>query len=131
MKKTLLSLALVAVSGASMADTVRLSDGSSCSFDSDDNPWEIALEGKNIAKDDNDNGVSRYGDNKNYYTNSNFDEQHIGLKLSYSFGGPKRLDCSKLYNIQLNTKDAELKLLQQKLEILQSNALIDWENNSG
>ncbi len=130
MKKTLLSLALVAISGASMADTVRLSDGSSCSFDADDNPWEIALEGKNIDKDGNGNGLSTYN-NKNYYNSSDSDEQHIGLKLSYSFGGPKRLDCSKLYNIQLNTKDAELKLLQQKLEILQSNALIDWENNSG
>ena len=131
MKKTLISIALVTLSSASMADTVRLSDGSSCSFDADDTPWELSLEGKNINKDDFDNGVSPYGSNKNYHTNSNFDEQHIGLKLSYSFGGPKRLDCSKLYNIQLNTKDAELKLLQQKLEILQSNALIDWENNSG
>ncbi len=130
MKKTLLSLALVAVSGASMADTVRLSDGSSCSFDADDNPWEISLEGKNVGK--NNDGSKFYkadGDSYNDYSDS--DEQHIGLKLSYSFGGPKRLDCSKLYNIQLNTKDAELKLLQQKLEILQSNALIDWENNSG
>ena len=118
MKKILLGLMLV--SSATMADTVRLSDGNSCSFDADDTPWSLSFEAKRVDKDDN----GYYGTNKRFY---NQDENHVGAKLTYSFGGPERLDCAKLYNIQLNTKNAELKLLEQKLQILQSNASINWD----
>lgn len=125
MKKIALSLILTAVSSATLADTVRLSDGNMCSFDADDSPWELSLEGKTSQKDhDRINSIT-----DNYYNNN--DEKQIGLKLSYKFGGPTRLDCSKLYDIQLRSKETELRLLQQKLDILQSNSSIDWENDLG
>ena len=127
MKKTLLSLVFAALSSTAMADTVRLSDGNSCSFDADDTPWELSLEGKNIHK--GDDGFGKHNDSK--YFRSKFDENHVGVKLSYSFGGPERLDCSKLYNMQLRTKEAELKLLEQQIELLQSNASIDWSDDLG
>ncbi|NKB39487.1 MAG: hypothetical protein GKR86_00245 [Ilumatobacter sp.] len=127
MKKLFLSAVLACVSSATLADTVKLSDGNSCSFDADDTPWEVSLEGK--AKQADNDGVSRYHDPAGYYNNN--DENHIGLKVSYRFGGPKRLDCSKLYDIQLRSKEAELRLLKQQLDILQSNASIDWNDDLG
>lgn len=122
MKKLL--IALMFVSSASMADTVRLSDGNSCSFDADDTPWEMSFYGENINKNNDGSFSGSEHQGQGLYDK---DEFKVGTKLTYSFGGPKRLDCSKLYNIQLNTKDAELKLLQQKLQILQSNASINWD----
>ena len=126
MKKTLIALALIGASSVSMADTVRLSDGNSCSFDSDDTPWEMSFYGE---QSDKQNGGQIAGNGHNGGANSIYDrdEFKVGTKLTYKFGGPKRLDCSRLYNIQLNTKNAELKLLEQKLQILQSNASINWD----
>ena len=120
--KKLTSL-LVLLSGVTMADTVRLSDGNSCSFDADDSPWELSLQTK--ASDGKGKRHDPYNDRKGWDARNDYE---VGAEISYKFGGPKRLDCSKLYNIQLNMKNAELKLLKQKLQILESHASINWDN---
>lgn len=121
MKK--LTILLASVSLGTMADTVRLSDGNSCSFDSDDSPWELSLNTK--AMDGRGKRHDAFYDKGAWNRENNYE---LGAEISYRFGGPKRLDCSKLYNIQLNMKNAELKLLKQKLQILESHASINWDN---
>ena len=121
MKK--LTLLLASVSLGTMADTVRLSDGNSCSFDADDSPWELSL--ITSARDGQGKRHDAYHDRKGWDKRNDYE---VGAEISYKFGGPTRLDCSKLYNIQLNMKNAELKLLKQKLQILESQASINWDN---
>ena len=127
MKKLVLALTLSSISTLTLADSVRLSDGNSCNFDADDTPWELSFNTSHSNK--KENGISGYNKDLGgqYDTWDNNGEIEVGATLKYKFGGPQRLDCSKLYNIQLRTKDAELKLLEQKLQILQSNASIQWD----
>lgn len=114
-----LTLLLALISSASHGDTVRLSDGNSCTFDAGESPWELSVEGKQIEKD-------THGNNYAGKTNDANDEYHVTAKIKYSFGGPRRLDCSRLYEMQLRTKEAELKALQEKVKMLEKSKSIDW-----
>ena len=104
-----------------IADTVRLSDGNSCSFSSNDHPWEFAVSGKKHDVEEQP-GSFLYRQRAR-----DLDRYEMGLSLKYKFGGPRRLDCSKLYNIQLSSKEAELKMLREKLKILESSPYIKWD----
>ena len=43
---------------------------------------------------------------------------HVGVTYSFG-GGAKRLDCSKLYNIEVNRAKLELDKLKSEIEMLQ------------
>ena len=123
MKKLSGILLLCAFSSASFADTVRLSDGNSCSFDAGDTPWELGFTADHV---DGSNSDSRNGYNP-YDADRLSNEYRVGVELSYKFGGPERLDCSRLYNMQLQSKEAELKALQKKLEMMEASEGIKWD----
>lgn len=116
-----LCIAVMAMATSSLvsADTVRLSDGNSCSFSTNDHPWELGFSGKKL---DHEKPERMYSLN-----NRQVDRFEIGMHLKYKFGGPDRLDCSKLYNMQLATKEQELKLLKEKLKIAESSTYIKWD----
>ena len=118
MKKFALTLCLLP--SLALADTVRLPDGNSCSFDSGTTPWRFKIESKKSDRDEEDLGTFR---NRDFQR----DEVSVGASLTYSFGGPKRLDCSRLYEMQLRTKEAELKQLEQKVKLLSQAEGLKWD----
>lgn len=112
MKKLLLALIASAFATQSFADTIRTSDGISCSFDSDDSPYEVRTYAESGAYDSEQTN--------DYYSNQ--DDSRIGLEFTWKFGAPKRLDCDKLYALELRTKEAKVKELEKKVEMLESAA---------
>ena len=106
--------------GAAHADTVRTSDGSSCSFDSDDSAYEVSLYARSNNRDTRQNNF------QNFHNNYNDNGEQIGIEFTYKFGGPKRLNCDSLYQIELRTKTAQLRLLEQKIKTLEKAQLIKW-----
>jgi len=106
--------------GAAHADDVRTSDGSSCSFDSDDSAVEVSLYVRSTNRD------TRQNDFNNFHNNFNDNGEQIGIEIKGKFGGPKRLNCDALYQIELRTKTAQLRLLEQKIKTLEKAQLIKW-----
>lgn len=104
-----LSLLLITcLSTTALADSIRTSDGISCSFDADDSPFKIETY---TEKD-----LSDYH-GRDYETDQR--ESRVGFKLTYSFGGPSRLDCDKLYQIELRAKEARVKQLEQQIKAME------------
>lgn len=99
-----------------LADTVRTSDGSSCSFDADDNPFKL----KTYAEKEVDN----YDSSISYNSKS---ESAIGVSLEYTFGGPKRLECDRLYQLELRDKEARVKELEARVAALEAVNSVDWD----
>lgn len=72
-------------------------------------------------------GVKESQYNDRYYDNNNFGGgNEVGISFKYEFGGPKRLDCSRLYDLILREKEAELKMLEAKIKALESASKIKW-----
>ena len=117
-QKVRFSLMLLAlVSTGVLADSIRTSDGISCSFNSDDTPFEItAYTEKDLADYDGQN--SYYDDNT---------QSRIGLKFKYKFGGPKRLDCDKLYQMELRDKEARVRQLEEQIKAMEAVNSVDWD----
>ena len=99
------------------ADSIRTSDGISCSFDAGDTPFEI------IAYTEKD--LADY-DGENSYFNDNT-ESRIGMRLKYKFGGPKRLDCDKLYQMELRDKEARVRQLEEQIRAMEAVNSVDWD----
>lgn len=101
------------------ADTIRTADGISCSFDADDSPYEVEA----YVEGGRDDYSSNYD---NGYNNSDRDDNRVGLKLTYKFGGPDRLNCDTLYQLELRDKSAKVKQLEAKIKMLEAAQDIKW-----
>lgn len=124
MQKVLFPVALaltlgIAVVSEVSADSIRTSDGISCSFDADDSPWEVEAYGENGRED--------YDYHGNVPSGNQRDNNKVGVKLSYKFGGPKRLNCDTLYQLELRSKEAKVKELEAKIEALEAASNITWK----
>ncbi len=97
------------------ADTIRTADGISCSFDADESPYEVSLYAENGALDEDSTAWD-----------SNTDQTTVGVQFTYKFGTPDRLDCGKLYNLELRSKEARVKELEAKLEALETVNAATW-----
>ena len=106
-----------------LADSVRLPDGTSCTFDSYNSPWELSL-GTTVK---NNNSDFEKFPNHTPRANSEIDDVSVTGQIKYKFGGPKRIDCSRLFELQLRIKEAELKDMEMKLEKLKDASTIEWD----
>lgn len=114
-----LILALCLVSPLSLADSIRTSDGTSCTSDTNNSPFEVEtyVEGGN-SQDEYFNSINSMNQSNN---------NQAGIKLTYRFGGPKRLACDKLYKMELETKRLELQLLRKKLKMMEAGKAANWD----
>ncbi|AUS02721.1 coil containing protein [Vibrio phage 2.275.O._10N.286.54.E11] len=120
MKKiAFIALMTIGVIPNTYADTIRTSDGISCSFDADDSPYEV----ESYIEQGDFNSNSNYND---MYTDSIQDDQRVGVKLTVKFGGPKRLNCDKLYQLELRSKSAKVAELEAKVKALEAAQDIKW-----
>ncbi|WP_298439203.1 hypothetical protein [uncultured Ferrimonas sp.] len=110
-----LFLACLLLSSSALADTVRTSDGVTCSFDSGDTPYQLETYV--------DKGSDHY-DGYNYDQSQR--ESNVGIKFTYKFGGPKRLNCDALYRMELRAKEARLKQLEQQIKAMEAVAAAQW-----
>lgn len=117
--KKLITLTLALFSSASFADSIRTSDGISCSFDADESPFEVSVYAENGTFDEDQE--SGYGD---YYSDSN--QNSVGIQFTYKIGTPARLDCGKLYALELRTKEARVKELEAKIAAFESASTVSW-----
>lgn len=101
-----------------MADSIRTSDGITCSFDADETPFELRTYGETGSSDKAYNG--------DYWSKNNEDEFRAGVELTYRFGGPKRLDCDRLYQLELRSKEATVQELEAKVKALEAAQGIKW-----
>lgn len=108
-------LFLISLSTVAQADSIRTSDGISCN-NSNTTPYEIS----SFVNTNDERGV-------NYGHPVETDDVSVGVKFSYKFGGPDRLDCNKLYKLELRTKEAQVKQLEEKVKLLEIASSIDWE----
>lgn len=75
---------------------------------------------------------SNEGNNSNYYgENSPWDDQGVKIGVSYSFGGGKRLDCSKLYDQELERGALELEQLRAEVARLKKLTALQNGYDSG
>ena len=122
--KKILILFVAASSFNALADSVRTSDGVSCSFDANSNPYEVSAD---IGKTNDDAEYWQRGAMGSRADSS--DEMEYGLTFTYKFGSPKQLDCNKLYQIELKEKTLRTKLLEKKLELMEAGAKINWNES--
>ena len=111
--KRLVILPLFLVSFVSSADSVR-SGNLSCTSNSD-SPFSIELNAGN------DKYRNEYGLNLNQSNDTS-----VGIKFKYEFGGSKPLDCSKLYDLIIREKQAQVAELEAKLKLLEKANKADW-----
>jgi hypothetical protein len=121
MKKLTLAM-LCLLSCNAIADTVRNADGSSCQFDADDSNYSVELYAE-TGKEDRVNLMTQY---QNY---GQQDDHKIGVKFTYKFGIPDRLDCGKMYQQELKRRDLELEMLRKKLAALEAtqDTRLQWK----
>lgn len=125
LKKPSITLLLMTCAPSAFADSIRLPDGTSCSFDSYNTPWEFTV-GTSVRGTDNDYEKLQ-NDIRNGRPNSQMDDFNIKGEIKYKFGGPDRIDCSRLYELQLRVKEAELKDMELKLQKLRDATNIEWD----
>lgn len=116
MKKLTLAVAIALFTTPALSDTIRTSDGISCSFDSDDSPYEVRTYAESGANEYDQSGSN------DYYNGYDGNDNRVGIEFTWKFGAPKRLDCDKLYALELRTKEAKVKELEKKVEMLESAA---------
>ena len=105
-----------------LADSIRTSDGITCTFDSSDTPYELTTYIEN-GRDDSD-----YNNQGGYYnSNEENSETKGGVEFVYRFGGSQRLDCDKLYQLELRTKEQKVKMLEMKLRKMEAMMDVQWE----
>lgn len=121
--KKLLALLILCSCGYAHADSIRTPDGYSCSFDPDSNAYELSLSG-NIADSNDDN--TYFNHMSDYY--SDRDQNSIGVNFTWKFGRPKQLDCNKLFRLAVHEKEAQVKLLKKKLEVLNASENVNWDD---
>ena len=119
--RKVLTLLITFLSSFSYADSIRTSDGILCSFDSGDSPYELTTYVENGLND------STYNHQNQYNSDEIYNETKGGVELTYRFGGPERLDCGKLYNLELRTKEAKVQMLEQKLKKYEAMHDINWD----
>ncbi|GLR74151.1 hypothetical protein [Aliivibrio sifiae] len=105
------------LSNPSGTDRIRTSGGSSCE--------QAIATGKTFQ-------VGTYGssgneDSDNYYNNyyhQNQDEAGIYAAVTFQFGGEDRVDCTRLYELELRdrTREEELAQAEHELKLLQIEA---------
>lgn len=107
-------LLLFSYSLTSNADTYRSSDGASCSYNRDHSDLEVKLyvEGKN------DEHSATYS--------SSGKSNSIGVELVYKIGAPAKMDCNRLYEMDLLHREAELKKLKKQLELMSKVSDLKW-----
>ncbi len=113
-----------------IADSIRTSDGITCSFDSDDKDYEVRafVEGYDNGGDYLNNGLfsNKPIENYNISSDSSHGEIKGGIELTYKFGGPERLNCNKLYLMELREKELKLQQLEAKIKKLEAVGNINW-----
>ncbi|WP_422449400.1 MULTISPECIES: hypothetical protein [unclassified Endozoicomonas] len=118
--KKLIAIAAMTLSMHVFADSIRTADGISCSFDADDSPWSVETYAE-MGNDDYDNQYERG------HNNSVRDNNKFGVKLVYKFGGPGRLQCNDLYQLELRDKEARVKQLEAKLKMYEKASNLAWD----
>ncbi|PTP50621.1 hypothetical protein [Vibrio splendidus] len=103
-----------------MADSIRTSDGTSCSFDTSSSPYQL--------KAYIENGSDTSNEYSSGYSNDSYqDDRTVGIEFTYKFGGSDRLDCGKLYQLELETKLLELQIMKERATKLEAAQSIDWD----
>ena len=93
------------------SDRIRTSDGASCE--------QAVATGKNfvlgVYGDDGYNDSDSWSSNPSYY---NQDAGEIGVYagVSIQFGGEKRIDCSRLYDNEMQRRGIELEMMKTQHE---------------
>lgn len=107
------------------ADSIRLPDGTSCTFDTYNSPWELSV---STAARDNDTDYEKFSDPVlRPKSNVDRDDFEVRGQIKYKFGGPERLQCGRLFELQLRIKEAELKKLEMQMAKLEKAQDIDWD----
>lgn len=69
--------------------------------------------------------------NYNPYNNGQIKDTGIQLGISYSIGGTKRLDCSRLYDIEVERNKLVLSRLQAEIEALKQLRDLQQKQQTG
>ena len=115
----------IIVPATSMADTIRTKDGITCTNLTDRSPLRIETYANTALGNGDSRSVYAYRD---YRTNKN--DYKVGVKLNYYFGAPKPLECSRLYELELRSKEARLEELEAKIDLLRAGSNITWNKDS-
>lgn len=107
------------------ADTVRTKDGVSCSNSPSKSPlhMETFIDTKLGSSDSS--SASEYRSYK-----SSDDDHRAGVRFKYYFGAPKPLNCDKLYQLELRSKQARLDEMEAKIELLKAGSNITWDKDT-
>ena len=114
-------LFIILISSYNFANTNRIttSDGITCE-NSSDAPYEFESyveSSKNKLEGEYSNGFDNVDNNIST----------IGVKLTYKFGEQKKLDCNRLYNLELREKQAKVEELESKIKALELANKINWK----
>ncbi len=112
---------LICISTFCLSNTNRIttSDGITCE-NSSDAPYEFESyveSSKNKLEGEYSNG----------FDNVDNDISTIGMKFTYKFGEQKKLDCNRLYNLELREKQAKVAELESKIKALELTNKINWK----
>lgn len=77
MKKLTLAVAIALFATPALSDTIRTSDGISCSFDSDDSPYEVRTYAESGANEYDQNGSN------DYYNGYDGNDNRVGIEFTW------------------------------------------------
>lgn len=108
------ALSIPSMSHSQSYDEVRTSDGTTCHSSTYGPQLQIGVAG-GVGDDDQDH---------NYYGKSRTkqDEKAVYAQISIPIGGPARIDCTALYNLEVKRKQLELKQLEAQIKELEARA---------
>ncbi|MGL4843848.1 MAG: hypothetical protein ACRC2Y_04415 [Aeromonas veronii] len=108
---------LPSMSHSSGYDEIRTSDGMTCRSSMHGAQLQIGA----LAGDGTDNNGYHYETNFGHQQRER-DEKGVYIQLSIPIGGPDRVDCSKLYELELKRKQLELQQLEAQIQEAQARA---------
>jgi len=120
--KILILFTLFIITLFANTNRISTSDGITCESNTV-NPYE--LESYVEASDTEFDG--KYDDG---FDTTNNDATTVGLRFIYKFGGPKPLNCNKLYNLELREKEAKVQELESKIKAMQISNSINWKEKN-
>lgn len=124
MKHFFTLLAFIASFNTLASSTIRTKSGQTCT-QSDFQPYSVSA---GVVDGESENSSFGVVGNNNYWDRENRD-QRVELRFTYKFGGSKALDCSRLYNLELQEKEAEIALMREKVRRLEKIGKINWTSN--
>lgn len=113
------ALSIPSLSSSSSYDEFRTSNGMSCRQSVSGNA-QLQVGGIASIDDSEDN---YYGSNWNNHRYAS-DEKGVFVQLVIPIGVPDRIDCTILYNLEVEKQQLELKQLKSQIELLKRQAAL-------